>query len=97
MISDELRRIGQRLTDPSATEAERAACYAALRDYSDNLKLRDLARRQELVRFSNSLELPAHKIAEACKRRSLADFCIFYGLSRQEVLERTGMAKAGVR
>ena len=95
-MTDELRRIGERLTDPSATEADRAACYAALRNYSDNLKLRDLKRRQELVRFSNGLKMPAWKIAEFCNKYSVADFCIFHGLARADVLERTGMAKAGM-
>jgi hypothetical protein len=97
MLPDTLRRIAKRLTDPSATEEERVDLYAALRECSDGLKLRDLERRHELVCFSNGLEITAQQIAEFCGRHGIADFCIVHGLSRAEVLERTGLSKAGVR
>ena len=96
MSQHELRRIGNRLTDPESTSEERAACYEALRNFSDHLKVRDLERRSDVVIFSIGVKLSDERIAHMVNRSSLADFCIRHGLTRAEVLERTGLAQAGV-
>lgn len=97
MLPDDIRSVSERLADSSLSEEDRGLLYAMLRGFNEQLRLRDLKRRQELVRFSNGLEMPAWKIAEFCHKYSLADFCIVHALTRAEVLERTGMAKAGVQ
>ena len=97
MLPDELQGVCERLTDPTLSAAERERAYTLLSGFNEQLRLRDLERRQEVVCFSNGLTLSTDQIAACCKTYSVADFCIWAGLTRAEVLERTGLARAGVR
>lgn len=96
MTQADIQRVGEQLANPLTTEEQRRACYAELRRFNDSLRLRDTQRRGETVTFSNGRTLAVTAIAAFCRRYSVADFCLLYGLERAEVLERTGMGKAGV-
>lgn len=97
MLSENIQSVSERLADPTLSEAERQRAYTILSGFNEQLRLRDLERREALVHFSNGLTLPNDQIAAYCKTYSVADFCITHGLTRAEVLERTGLARAGVR
>lgn len=97
MNLDGIKRACKRLTDPSLSAAELDELYSELRAVNEAFRAEVRRRREAPVRFSNGLELPAWKVAAYCNRYSIADFCIRNGLDRAEVLERTGLGRAGVR
>ena len=96
-MNEVMRRISHRLSAPDLTQTELDGLYTELSTLNAELRRRDSERRAAPVQFSNGLELPAWKIAQYCSRYSVADFCVLFGLSRAEVLERTGLGKAGVQ
>jgi hypothetical protein len=96
VTQQDMQRVSERLADPSLTDAERGALYASLKAFGEQLRMRDTNRRRAVIVFSTGLKVTPTAIAQFCRRYSLADFCILYGLSRHEVLERTELDKAGV-
>lgn len=84
------------LTDPNISEAKLEHYYTELREISVALRAKDAEARTQVITFSNGLKLAHSEIARRCAETSIADFCILTGLTRAEVLERTGLNKAGV-
>lgn len=88
--------ISEALTDPEIPEDLLEYHYAELKEIGAQLSAEDAQRRNQVITFSNGLALTTAEVAKVCAKTSIADFCIQTGLARAEVLERTGLAKAGV-